>query len=61
VTTDRIVLELSTLVSEDVIARPNSENLQRLHLTRSSAEVSLMRAIKLAIDPNGILNPGKIF
>jgi FAD/FMN-containing dehydrogenase len=32
-----------------------------LHLTRSSAEVSLMRAIKLAIDPNGILNPGKIF
>jgi FAD/FMN-containing dehydrogenase len=32
-----------------------------LHLTRSSAEVSLMRSIKLAIDPNGILNPGKIF
>jgi FAD/FMN-containing dehydrogenase len=32
-----------------------------LHLTRSPAEVSLMRAIKLAIDPNGILNPGKIF
>jgi FAD/FMN-containing dehydrogenase len=32
-----------------------------LHLTRSSAEVSLMRAIKLAMDPNCILNPGRIF
>ncbi len=32
-----------------------------LHLTRSSAEVSLMRAIKRAMDPEGILNPGKIF
>src|SRR5206468_3933576 len=32
-----------------------------LHLTRSPAEVALMRTIKQAIDPNGILNPGKIF
>jgi FAD/FMN-containing dehydrogenase len=32
-----------------------------LHLSRSAAEISLMRAIKHAMDPNGILNPGKIF
>jgi FAD/FMN-containing dehydrogenase len=32
-----------------------------LHLTRSPAEIALMRAIKHAMDPNGILNPGKIF
>jgi FAD/FMN-containing dehydrogenase len=32
-----------------------------LHLTRSPAELALMRTLKQAIDPNGILNPGKIF
>jgi FAD/FMN-containing dehydrogenase len=32
-----------------------------LHLSRSPEEIALMRAIKRAMDPNGILNPGKIF
>jgi glycolate oxidase len=32
-----------------------------LRIDRSPAEVKAMRAIKDALDPNGILNPGKIF
>ena len=32
-----------------------------LHLSRSPQEIALMRVIKQAMDPNGILNPGKIF
>ncbi len=32
-----------------------------LHLSRSPQEIALMRIIKKAMDPNGILNPGKIF
>jgi len=32
-----------------------------LHYSRSELEVSIMRQIKKAFDPQGIMNPGKIF
>jgi len=32
-----------------------------LHLSRSEAEIAAMRRMKAALDPNNILNPGRIF
>jgi FAD/FMN-containing dehydrogenase len=31
-----------------------------IHYTRSPEELELMRSIKLAFDPAGIMNPGKV-
>ena len=38
-----------------------SLKLPFLPLSRSAEEIALMRVIKNALDPRGILNPGKIF
>ena len=32
-----------------------------LQYTRSEAEIAYLRGIKQVFDPNGIMNPGKIF
>lgn len=38
-----------------------TEKVAYLPLSRSPAEIELMRRVKRALDPQGILNPGKIF
>ena len=32
-----------------------------LHISRNENELQLMRILKAALDPSGVLNPGKIF
>ena len=36
------------------------EKRQWLHLSRSPEELALMRTLKAAMDPLGLLNPGKV-
>jgi len=37
------------------------ERKSHLGISRSPAEIAVMRALKRALDPRGILNPGKVF
>lgn len=37
------------------------EKKKYLGVTRSATELDIMRRIKTMMDPNGILNPGKVF
>jgi FAD/FMN-containing dehydrogenase len=37
-----------------------TEKLDYLQLSRTPAEVAMMRTLKAALDPRGLLNPGKV-
>jgi FAD/FMN-containing dehydrogenase len=60
---ETVVYELASRRRGSISAEHGIGSLKRqfLHFSRSPAELALMRAIKNAMDPHGILNPGKIF
>ncbi len=60
---ERAVYELVSGRRGSISAEHGIGSLKRefLHLSRSAEEIALMHTIKNALDPNGILNPGKIF
>src|SRR6516165_4140289 len=62
-TVDDAVLRLAaghggTISAEHGIGRAKADVL---HLSRSAAEIEAMRAVKSALDPAGLLNPGVLF
>ena len=59
---ERAVYEVVAQRRGSVSAEHGIGSLKRefLHYSRSPAELALMRAIKQAMDPKGIMNPGKV-
>ncbi len=59
---EEIVYQLASKRRGSISAEHGIGSLKRrfLHYSRSEAELALMRTLKHAMDPNGILNPGKI-
>ncbi|MDX6742862.1 FAD-binding oxidoreductase [Actinocorallia sp. A-T 12471] len=47
-----------TISAEHGVGRAKAAHL---HLTRTPAEIAALRAVKAALDPSGLLNPGVIF
>ena len=60
---NRIVYDELVPYGGSVSAEHGVGEFKRPYLDRSRtpAEMAVMRAIKAALDPNGIMNPGKIF
>ena len=60
---DEAVLRLAaasggTISAEHGIGRAKA---RLLHLSRPEAEIAAMRAVRSALDPSGVLNPGVLF
>ncbi|MEP7243130.1 MAG: FAD-binding oxidoreductase [Gammaproteobacteria bacterium] len=60
---EEVVYEIASRRRGSISAEHGIGSLKKqfLHYSRSPAELALMRVLKKAMDPNGILNPGKIF
>ncbi len=60
---DHALFELVQRHSGSISAEHGVGLLKRpyLHYSRSPAELAAMRALKAALDPTGVLNPGKVF
>ncbi len=59
---NRIVYDLVTELGGSISAEHGIGQLKRGELAhyRSAVEISMMRAVKQALDPQGIMNPGKV-
>ena len=59
---NRIVYDLVTELGGSISAEHGIGQLKRSELAhyRSAVEISMMRAVKQALDPQGIMNPGKV-
>src|SRR5262249_43951533 len=57
---DDLVLQLAATRGGSISAEHGIGRAKRawLHLNRSAAEIDAFRAVKAALDPDGILNPG---
>jgi FAD/FMN-containing dehydrogenase len=62
-TLDQAVLELVASMDGSISAEHGIGRAKApwLHLSRSPAELAVMRAVKAAVDPGAILNPGVLF
>ncbi|MDA8044917.1 MAG: FAD-binding oxidoreductase, partial [Actinomycetota bacterium] len=62
-TLDRAVLELVASMDGSISAEHGIGRAKAawLHLSRSPSELSVMRAVKAALDPEGRLNRGVLF
>jgi FAD/FMN-containing dehydrogenase len=60
---EEVVYSIAAARKGSISAEHGIGSLKRkfLHYSRSPEELALMRALKQAMDPKGILNPGKIF
>ena len=59
---DHVVYEAARAMGGSISAEHGTGRLERPYLdySRSPAEIALMRHMKSALDPLGILNPGKV-